>query len=54
MTIDFTKEEAQVLFNLIDLAVKAGGIQVAAGAAHLAKKIDDAVKASNQSAEKEE
>jgi polyhydroxyalkanoate synthesis regulator phasin len=29
MTIDLTKEQAQVLVNLIDVAVKAGGIQAA-------------------------
>ena len=29
MTIEITKEQAQVLINLIDVAVKAGGIQAA-------------------------
>ena len=29
MTIELTKEQAQVLINLIDIAVKAGGMQAA-------------------------
>ena len=29
MTIEITKEQAQFLINLIDVAVKAGGIQAA-------------------------
>jgi len=29
MTIELNKEQAQVLINLIDVAVKAGGIQAA-------------------------
>jgi hypothetical protein len=29
MTIEITKEQAQVLINIIDVAVKAGGIQAA-------------------------
>lgn len=45
MNIELNKEEAQALFQMIDLAVKAGGIQVAAAGAHLAKKLEDAAKA---------
>ena len=29
MTIEITKEQAQVLLNLLDISVKAGGIQAA-------------------------
>ena len=32
MTIEITKEQAQVLVNLIDVAVKTGGIQAARAA----------------------
>ena len=38
--ITFTKNEAQVLVQLIDIAVKAGGIQVAEAAVVLSKKFD--------------
>ena len=42
MTIEFTQEEANALLTLIDLAVKAGGLNVAQAAAHLAGKIQAA------------
>lgn len=38
-TIQFTEEEAQALINLLDLGVKAGGINWAMSAAILANKI---------------
>jgi hypothetical protein len=44
MKIEFTKEEASALVQLIDVAVKAGGLQVAAAALALVRKIDDAAK----------
>ena len=48
MTIQLTIEEAQVLTQLIDLAVKSGGLNVAKASAVLADKIQDAVKAENK------
>lgn len=35
-----SKEEAQVLLNILDIAVKAGGLQVAGAAMHFASKIE--------------
>ena len=49
ITIELTKEEAQVLVNMIDVAVKAAGLQAAEAGAHFAKKIKAA-----QDAEKTE
>lgn len=37
MTIELTEDEARVLINLLDLAVKAGGLQTAEAAVHFAK-----------------
>jgi hypothetical protein len=48
MKIEFTKEEAQALVGLIDLAVKSGGLQVANAALVIMKKIDDAAKESSK------
>lgn len=42
MTIDFTKEEANALMQLLDLACKAGGLQVAEAAIYMTKKIQPA------------
>lgn len=42
MKIDLTIDEANALINLIDIAVKAGGLQVAAPAVALMQKIKDA------------
>ena len=39
MTIDLTKEEIQALVQLIDIAVKAGGLNVAQAALHLVNKL---------------
>lgn len=41
--IEFTKEEASALLQLIDLAVKTGGLNVAEAATVLARKIAPAV-----------
>ncbi len=47
MTIELTEQESQVLLNLLDVAVKAAGINAAEAALHFAKKIE-AAKANNQ------
>jgi hypothetical protein len=39
MKIEFTDSQAQNLVNLLDLAVKAGGLQVAAAAAEISNII---------------
>ena len=44
MTIELTTEEAQVLLNLIDVAVKAAGLPAAEAALHFSKKINEASK----------
>jgi hypothetical protein len=41
MTIDLTEQEAKILIQLLDVAVKAGGLQVAAPAASIASKISE-------------
>tara|TARA_Y100001963_G_C6581482_1_gene353642 strand:- start:108 stop:281 length:174 start_codon:yes stop_codon:yes gene_type:complete len=41
MTIDLTEQEAKILVQLLDVAVKAGGLQVAAPAASIASKISE-------------
>tara|TARA_X000001382_G_scaffold129801_1_gene122722 strand:+ start:742 stop:903 length:162 start_codon:yes stop_codon:yes gene_type:complete len=38
-TIELTEQEQQALLQIIDLAVKAGGLQVAEASAAIAKKI---------------
>lgn len=48
MKLELTKEEAQALVALIDLAVKSGGLQVASAALVITKKIDDAAKESSK------
>ena len=45
MTIELNTEEAQVLLNLIDIAVKAAGLPAAEAALHFSKKIKDASEA---------
>lgn len=42
MTLEFNDEEIRVLIGLLDLAVKAGGLQVSESAVHFAKKIQAA------------
>jgi len=39
MTIELTKEEANALLQLIDIAIKSGGIQVAKAGVVLSEKI---------------
>lgn len=50
MQITLTQHEAKALFDLIDIAVKAAGVSVAASAAVLARKLDDAAKAERDEA----
>lgn len=45
MTLQLTQQEAAALVQLLDLACKAGGLQVAQVASQLAMKIDAAAKA---------
>lgn len=42
MNLELTSEEAQTLANLLDLAVKAGGLQAAAAALPLFTKLQQA------------
>jgi len=51
MQIELTDNEAQVLLNLIDVAVKAAGIQAAESALHFAKKIQEASKVEPETAD---
>lgn len=45
MTIELTEQEAQALLGLLDVAVKAGGLQVAQHAIPLALKVQAAIDA---------
>ena len=42
MKVEFTIEEANALIGLLDLAVKAGGLQVAHNAVVMMQKLKDA------------
>ena len=42
MKVEFTIEEANTLIGLLDLAVKAGGLQVAPNAVAMMQKLKDA------------
>lgn len=42
MKIELTIDEANALINLIDIAVKAGGLQVALNAVAMVQKLKDA------------
>lgn len=42
MKVEFTIEEANTLIGLLDLAVKAGGLQVAASAVNMMQKLKNA------------
>ena len=42
-TIEFTDQELQVLTQLLDIAVKAGGLNVAEAASVLARKISQEI-----------
>lgn len=44
MTIEFTNEEATILVQLLDMAVKSGGLQVASAALALVNKLEEASK----------
>ena len=48
MTIEFTNEEAQVVVNLIDTAIRAGGLKVAAAALEITNKVVAAAQAEGQ------
>lgn len=45
MKIELTTDEANVLINMLDVAVKAAGLQAAEAGLHFRKKIEDAAKA---------
>ena len=44
MNIELNNDEANVLINLIDVAVKAAGLQAAEAGLHFKRKIDEAAK----------
>jgi hypothetical protein len=44
LKIELNNDEANVLINLIDVAVKAAGLQAAEAGLHFRKKIEDAAK----------
>jgi hypothetical protein len=44
LTLTLTKEEGQTLFELLDVATKAGGIQVAKAALPIVDKLMEAAK----------
>ncbi len=50
MKLDLTKEEAQVLINLINVAVKAAGLEAAEAGVHFSKMIQAAAKAEDDAA----
>jgi len=49
--IEFTVEEANALLNLLDVAVKAGGIRVAPVALSIVQRVEDAAKKENTARE---
>jgi hypothetical protein len=49
ITLKLTEQELGALSGLMDLGVKAGGLQVATAAAALLQKLEEAVKASKES-----
>lgn len=51
MKIELTKEEAQVLVNLINVAVKAAGLEAAEAGVHFSRMIQAAAKAEDKPAE---
>ncbi len=48
--LELTEKELAALSGLMDLGVKAGGLQVAASAAHLLTKLEDAVRVDKEAA----
>lgn len=53
MTIELNTQEAQVLTQLLDIANKSGGIQVAKVVVHFVEKIEAAAKAEASTASNE-
>ena len=53
LTIKLTKEEGQQLYELIDLAVKAGGVQVSKVALPIVDKLMQAAKEFNNDAQQD-
>jgi hypothetical protein len=45
LKIDLSAEEANVLVNMLDVAVKAAGLQAAEAGLHFKRKIEEAAKA---------
>lgn len=54
MQIELNDNEAQVLINLIDVAVKSAGLSAAESALHFVKKIQDAKAAAEKTKEQSE
>lgn len=52
ITLTLTEEKAQALIDLLDVAVKSGGLQVARPAVVLTEDIVQAIKASKEAAPK--
>lgn len=48
MTLDLSTEELSTLMNLLDVATKAGGLQVAQAALPIAVKVQTALNAAKQ------
>jgi hypothetical protein len=51
INVEFTENEATVLMNLIDIAVKSAGLPAAEAALHFSKKIQEAAKAAGLDSE---
>ena len=45
MTLNYTKEQGQILINLLDVATKAGGLQVSEACLFFVKSIQAALQA---------
>lgn len=45
MKIELTRQQVQALFEIIDMAVRAHGVKIAANCAILANKLEEAAKA---------
>ncbi len=52
ITLTLTEEKAQALIDLLDVAVKSGGLQVARAAVVLTDDVVQAIKASKEAAQK--
>lgn len=48
MTIDLTKDEAQALMQLLDIATKAAGLQAAQAALPIAVKVQQSIDSETQ------